>query len=401
MFKRQPWWRSLTIFLVLIVMITTAIIASASEPFVHRPWPNREIRGVWLTNIDSDVLFSRSALTQGLDRLAKLHFNTVYPTVWNWGYTLYPSEVAKREIGVALDPVPGLQGRDMLQEVIDQGHQRGMAVIPWFEFGFMLPADSELVKRHPDWITRRRDGSTIWKEGEHDRVWLNPFHPEVQKFIQDLILEIVTKYDIDGIQVDDHFGLPVDFGYDNFTTRLYRQQDQRDWVVQMLQGSPPKKPEAWVDWRAYQITSFMEQLFHAIKAKKPDCLVSVSPNPQHFSKNKYLLDWETWERRGYVEELLLQIYRPDLDRFAYELKKPEVEAARLHIPVGIGILSGLKNRSTPMEMVQAQVEETRRRGFAGVSFFFYESLWQWGEPEHQRESALQSLFPAPIQRPSL
>jgi len=33
-----------------------------------------------------------------------------------------------------------------------------MGVIPWFEFGFMAPADSDLAKRHPDWLTSRRDG---------------------------------------------------------------------------------------------------------------------------------------------------------------------------------------------------------------------------------------------------
>jgi len=77
-----------------------------------------------------------------------------------------------------------------------------MGVIPWFEFGFMAPADSDLAKRHPDWLTSRRDGSQIWIEGKHE-VWLNPFRPEVQQFIQDLILEIVSK-DIDGIQFDDH-----------------------------------------------------------------------------------------------------------------------------------------------------------------------------------------------------
>lgn len=58
-----------------------------------------ELRGVWLTNIDSDVLFQRDRLSTALQRLHELNFNTVYPTVWNWGYTLYPSRVAKREIG--------------------------------------------------------------------------------------------------------------------------------------------------------------------------------------------------------------------------------------------------------------------------------------------------------------
>ncbi|MGB3494267.1 MAG: family 10 glycosylhydrolase, partial [Elainellaceae cyanobacterium] len=72
-----------------------------------------ELRGVWLTNIDSDVLFSPSHLNTSLEQLAHLHFNTVYPSVWNWGYTLFPSPVAEQAIGAAVDPHPALQGRDV------------------------------------------------------------------------------------------------------------------------------------------------------------------------------------------------------------------------------------------------------------------------------------------------
>ena len=83
---------------------------------------DREVRGVWLTNIDSDVLFSTEKTSNAIATLAELNFNTLYPTVWNWGYTLYPSAVAQQVIGIKLDPTEGLQGRDVLQEIIDQGH---------------------------------------------------------------------------------------------------------------------------------------------------------------------------------------------------------------------------------------------------------------------------------------
>ena len=180
-----------------------------------------ELRGVWLTNVDSDVLFSTQKLTNALDRLKQLNFNVVYPGVWNWGYTLYPSRVARRVIGRSVDPTPGLRRRNMLTEAVSEGHQRGLKVIPWFEFGFMAPADSQLAKRRPQWLTSKVDGSKIKKEGTHDRVWINPFNPQVQRFIKDLIVEMVQNYDIDGIQFDDHFGLPSEYGYDRYTVALY------------------------------------------------------------------------------------------------------------------------------------------------------------------------------------
>lgn len=355
-----------------------------------------EIRGVWLTNIDSDVLFSRSRLIEGLEKLKDLNFNTIYPTVWNGGYTLYPSLVAQTVMGKSLDPEPGLQGRDMLAESIEQGHQRGLTVIPWFEFGFMAPADSELAKRHPDWLTQRRDGNKIWKEGVHDRVWLNPFHPEVQQFIIDLITEVVKKYDVDGIQVDDHFGLPAEMGYDDFTVNLFKKE------LPGLSPSDDYQETFWVRWRADKINDFMRRLSQAIKAEKPNCIVSLSPNPLHFALPAHLQDWFTWERENLVQEIILQVYRDDLKRFTTELERAEVQLAQSHIPFAVGIMTGLKNRGVSMEKVKAQVEEVRKRGMSGVAFFFYESLWQWAkETPAQRENALKDIFSTPAARPNI
>lgn len=355
-----------------------------------------EIRGVWLTNIDSQVLFSPENLRQGIERLHRLNFNTIYPTVWNWGYTLYPSRVAEPVIGRSLDPEPGLQGRDMLAEAIETGSRLGMRVIPWFEFGFQAPSYSEIARRNPEWITQRSDGSQTIMEGEHERVWLNPFHPEVQQFILNLLIEIASYDDIDGIQFDDHMGLPVEFGYDPYTVNLYRSEHEG--------ADPPADPHdpEWVRWRADKITQFVARAFHAIKAVNPDAVISVSPNPQTFAYTRYLQDWERWEREGYVEELVLQVYRSDLDAFLAELDRPEVEAARRHIPVGIAILAGLKNRPTEMPLIAEKVQLVRERGFSGMSFFFYESLWEWAnDPPEVREAGFAEFFPDAVIAPEV
>ena len=194
--KRSLVW----IFLGLAVLGLTLI----SRPSLSQNSSFQEIRGVWLTNIDSDVLFKAESTENAIADLAKLKFNTLYPTVWNWGHTLYPSKIAELHTGKLVDPTEGLQNRDLLQEIVKQGHQQKMTVIPWFEFGFMAPADSNLAKKHPDWLTQKPDGETVWLEGKtHERVWLNPLNPAVQQFITDLVLEIVNQYDIDGIQFDD------------------------------------------------------------------------------------------------------------------------------------------------------------------------------------------------------
>jgi uncharacterized lipoprotein YddW (UPF0748 family) len=155
--------------------------------------------------------------------------------------------------------------------------------------GSSLPADSEIAQQHPDWLTQRINSDNIWLEGGvRERVWLNPLHPEVQKFITNLIVEIVSNYDIDGIQLDDHFGYPADFGYDDYTVSLYRQEHEGYFPANNYQDLE------WIRWRADKITDYMKSLFFAIKAAKNNAIVSLSPNPQEFSLESYLLDWQTW-----------------------------------------------------------------------------------------------------------
>lgn len=417
MFDRKFWFGTcVAIGLIFSLMIPTVSLSqSAANKAVGGASPpeNREIRGVWITNVDSDVLFTRDRLKTALKDLRDLNFNTIYPVVWNWGYTMYPSRIAEKHIGSSFMPKTsagilvgrklgakeGLEGRDVMRELVAQGRKQNLTVIPWFEFGFMAPdtsdpAGSELAKRHPDWLTQKQDGKTIWKEGKDPRVWLNPFKPEVKKFIIDLVVEVVKKYDVDGIQFDDHFGLPSEFGYDKFTVALYQQEHQGKL--------PPTNPkdEEWVNWRADKITLLMGDLNRAIKAVKPNAIVSISPNPQGFAKSAFLQDWAKWERQGLVDELLIQVYRDKFETFVGELKKPEVQLASRNIPVGIGILTGVKPKPIPMKQIQAQIAAVRKQGLAGVSFFFYETLWKLTkEPIPTRKNGFKQAFDRAIARP--
>ena len=371
----------LSLLLMLVCRLPAAATQTAAEP--------TEIRGVWLTNVDSEVLFSKNSLRDAIRRLERLNFNTIYPTVWNGGYTLYPSAVAQKASGVKLDPEPGLRDRDMLQEAIGTAHSRGMSVIPWFEFGLMAPADSELVQRHPDWVTSRRDGSKVFNVHGHDHsVWLNPAHPGVQQFLVDLVTEVVGTYDIEGIQFDDHLGMPVEVGYDDYSLQLYQRENGG--------RRPPDSPTdaAWMRWRANKLSGLIGQISKAVKARKADCLLSLSPNPKEFAYQKYLQDWESWQRSGAIDELIVQVYRTGRSSFLGELDQPNLRAISGRMPVGIGILTGLTGRNVSTREIEDQVRLTRDRQFAGVSFFFYETLGR-------RDAVFQALFPRPAERPNI
>ncbi|MGF1513270.1 MAG: glycoside hydrolase family 10 protein [Elainellaceae cyanobacterium] len=336
-----------------------------------------EIRGAWLTNIDSGVLFSTSQTVSGVERLAQWGLNTIYPTVWNWGYSLYPSPVAEATTGIAVDPHPGLADRDLLAELTDLGHDAGMAVIPWFEFGLMTPSYSELARQHPQWLAQRQDGSQLFMQGRHPRVWLNPLHPEVRTFFVDLVTEVALTYPIDGIQFDDHFSWPVEFGYDPYTVEQYRQSHGDRY--------PPADAHDpdWMAWRADQLTSLMGEIVAAVARARPGAAVSLSPNPLPFAYEQYLQAWDQWQARGWIDQLIVQIYRPTVASFAEELDRLVAKGVQAYSRVGVGILAGLKNRPLAPDLIAQQVAAVHARGLDGVSFFFFESM---------RDDAFAPLF---------
>lgn len=398
-----------------LALLTTLLIAvgpGMSGSAVGNVGNASELRGVWLTNVDSQLLFSKDAVEDSLQLLADSHFNTVYPAVWSWGYTLYPSQVGQRATGYKQGLYPDLEDegrnealedaqgdRDMLLEMVSMAHDRNLSVIPWFEFGLMAPATSPLAQRHPDWLTQKRGSlpaSRLYQEGRHTRVWLNPFHPDVQQFILDLIAELMANYPVDGLQLDDHFGLPVAFGYDPYTIRLYQREHGG-----RSPSANPNDPE-WVRWRANKITEFLDRVFRVVKTHRPDSTLSVSPNPAAFAYNNFLQDWPRWRQIGYVEELVIQAYRNNVASFRNTLRSPELQQARRHIPTAVGILTGLKDTPVSMSLIQQQAQAAREMGFAGMSFFFYDTLWQAdGEATGDRVAAIQRLFATPARRPEV
>jgi uncharacterized lipoprotein YddW (UPF0748 family) len=170
--------------------------------------------------------------------------------------------------------------------------------------------------------------------------------------------------------------LPSDFGYDDVTTAMYRKETKK---------APPTNPRdpAWLKWRADKISDFMQRVHDTVHAAKPSAVLSVSPNYYDFAYKLQLQDWREWVRRGIADELLVQIYRPDLESYQPHLSRAEVQEARQRIPTAIAVMSGQRNRPTPLALMAQKVAANRARGL-GVAFFYFESLWSLG-PESPEE----------------
>lgn len=418
--KKLNVWSNYLICVLLCVNLLTLFYLPyqySHSPSVSPSKTTSEVRGVWLTNVASGVFFAPWGVNRAIHQLSRLNFNTLYPVVWNRGYTFYPSQVAKEATGELEDPVLSLMrgSSDVLKEIVKVAHQEEMNVLPWFEYGLIVPANSPLAKRHPQWLSKNRQGKYLlknhnelteetktknwlsrWFYGLYQRrvsqfVWLNPNHPQVQKFIKNLIMEVVTYYDVDGIQLDDHFGLPVELGYDPLTVKLYQKEHGGK--------KPPSDPynAEWMRWRSAKLTAFLADIVKNLRVIKPNIRVSLSPNSHEFSYRNYLQDWKTWVKLDLVDELVLQVYRDDLKGFKAELSQPAVEFSRRKIPVSIGILTGTWTHPVSISKISQEIKLVRDRGFAGVSFFYWESLWGYLTPEspHKRRQAFRRFFAEP------
>ncbi len=328
------------------------------------------IKGVWLTNVASTALDSKENIVEAVTKCHKLGFNTIYMVVWNKNRTMFRSSVVEKITGELIDPIYG--NRDPLQEVLEAAKPLGIKVIAWFEFGFASAhgdaSGGLLIRKNPDWASRDINGKITEKNNFY---WLNAFHPEVQKFMIELISEVVQNYDVDGIQGDDRLpALPSNGGYDAYTVSLYKA----DHDGQL----PPDDylDEDWIHWRADRLTDFLANLSSHLKAIDPDLIISMAPSIYPWSKTNYLQDWPTWLERGLVDEIIPQIYRYNFKAYQHELDKivnHQIDDQNFK-SFRAGILLKVNNYIASESLLDSIINYNRSKNVQGDVYFFYEGL---------------------------
>ena len=329
-----------------------------------------EIRGVWLANRPhSQILESRQNIIEAIAFLESTGFNTIFPVVWNRGYTLFPSQVMPDYNFPSLDPFFQQQQRDPLDEIITAAHQYNIKVIPWFEYGFAashLLSGGHILKQKPHWKAIERNGLTV-RHGS--LTWMNALNSEVQEFMLKLILEVVRKYNIDGIQGCDRLpALPNTAGYDRETAMQYQ--------AEFNQPPPPNhQDKRWVQWRANLLTEFLANLFQQVKAIEPKLIISLSPAVYPFCLNSLLQDPLTWMEKGLVDMIHPQIYRSSLPSYTQEVKKIIRTFNSNSLPKfapGIAFTANGKDVTIP-DLIK-YIQLNRKSNFGGQVFFHYEGL---------------------------
>lgn len=327
-----------------------------------------EMRGVWLTTTDSRVFNSKQNIAEAMTFLAQTGFNVVFPVVWNNAATLYPSKIMRDTFGYEIDS--RFVGRDPLGELVAEAKRVGLAVIPWFEYGFASSYNQnggKLLAQKPNWAARDASGNLLKK---NDFEWMNALDSEVQDFLRNLILEVAKNYDIAGIQGDDRLpALPSEGSYDSKTSdRYFRQFNQ----------NPPQnaKDAQWLQWRADILTDFLTRLYQELIAIKPNLLISMAPSMYPWGLQEYLQDAQAWIDQGLIDLIHPQLYHRDFQGYKLlvdRLVTQQFNSSQLYA-LSPGVLMKVGSYRMSPELLLQTIQYNRDRGLNGEVFFFYEGL---------------------------
>ncbi len=346
--------------LIAIIILLAAITKVNTQPL-------DEMRAVWLTNVDSDVLLTDSKIAEAMDYLASINVNVVFPVVWNKGYPLFPSEVMDDYFGITIWPT--VEGRDPLERVLIEAHRNGIEVIPWFEFGFATSYSQNgghILAAYPDWALKNNQGNLVVKNGFD---WMSGINPEVQEFMTKLMLEVIDNYDVDGVQGDDRLpAMPVEGGYEEYTVNLYKSEHN--------DTSPPTNfsDPNWKRWRADKLMEFFQNLRDSVKSRSEHLELSVSPSPYPWGYDNYLQDSKSWVQQGIPDNVIPQLYRQNLSSYITELN-----IAISHVPndkdkLFAGVLAKAGSYVISPNLLLGSIQANRDKGVMGESLFFYEAL---------------------------
>jgi uncharacterized lipoprotein YddW (UPF0748 family) len=237
--------------------------------------PKREFRGVWVSVIRQTQYRQMSPeamkayFSEMLDMFQKVHINAVIFQVRPAADAFYPS---------ALEPwsryLSGEQGKapasssdplslfDPMSFLIEACHQRNMEFHAWLnpyrvtaEQGDVLH-NSHIYHQHPEWFVKYGN-----------QIYFDPGLPECRNFICKVVKDIVDRYDVDAIHMDDYFyPYPIAgeaFPDDNSFLRYGR-----------LQGFHPSQKE---DWRRNNVNLLIGAIKQTIILEKPWVRFGISP----------------------------------------------------------------------------------------------------------------------------
>lgn len=273
--------------------------------------PKREMRGAWIQCVNGQfqglgTQKMQETLSYQLDELQKDGCNVIIFQVRPECDALYQS---------SLEPwsrfLTGVQGKapspywDPLQWMITECHRRGMELHAWINpYRAKTKTTKELVNTH---IARRYPERAFPYDGQ---LILNPALKENRDFICEVVKDIVSRYDVDGLHMDDYF-----YPYPAAGQTIPDDADFR----RNSNGIRNKN-----DWRRYNVDMFIKQVYETVHKVKPWVKVGISPfgiyrnkksDPVNGSDTNGLQNYDDlyadillWVNNGWLDYCVPQLY---------------------------------------------------------------------------------------------
>jgi len=342
----------------------------------------REFRGVWVAtvaNIDwptkgTSAAEQKAELVAMLDRASELKLNTVIFQVRPACDALYPSslepwsEYLTGTMGKAPEPF-----YDPLRFVIEEAHARGLELHAWFNpyrarvaTAKSPVASGHISRTHPELV--RRYGGMLW---------LDPGEKAVQDYSARVVMDVVKRYDVDGVHFDDYF---YPYKEKDSAGRDLPFPDDASW-----QRFGQRSGLTREDWRRENVNGFIQRMYESIKATKPWVKFGLSPfgiwrpgfpgSVRGYDAYAWLYaDSRKWLAKGWLDYFAPQLYwsisAPE-QSFPVLLKWWSDQNAKGRLLVA-GMDATQTRRAWPTEEIVNQVRACRHQ--AGASGQVYWSM---------------------------
>jgi uncharacterized lipoprotein YddW (UPF0748 family) len=296
-----------------LLFIFAFLTSSAQVP------PKREFRGAWIatvTNLDwpsvnrrnrFDGQGQRDELRSLLDNLAATGINAVVFQIRTECDALYNSPYEPWSFWLTgTQGEPLFDGYDPLEFAVEEAHKRGMEIHAWFNpyravrntdpsKGTTYPVSSQHVaSAHPDWTLTATNLKI-----------LDPGLPQVRNHVAAVIADVVRRYDIDGVHMDDYFYPYPEYNFTNQDAATFASYSRGITNVG--------------DWRRDNVNLLIRQIHDSVQAIKPFVKVGMSPFgiwrpnfPSGISGldayNTIYCDALAWIRGKYIDYITPQLY---------------------------------------------------------------------------------------------
>lgn len=283
-----------------------------------------EFRGLWADAWRSD-LWTSQGISQVIADLRAGNFNALIPQVRRRGDALYSSnyEPKCQDVIAGFDPLA-----DMLAKAHDTTRGQRIEVHPWLvtyhiwnDTNKLPPQPNHPLNLHRDWLMKDVSGNTLI-DGAYT---FDPGHPAVQQHTFNVAMDIVTRYDIDGLNFDYIRYSGTDEGYNDVTVARFQRLCRRA-------GKPSPEDPVWKQFRRDQITALLRKVYLNTMAIKPWVKISCdtitwAPAPTSdaawYSSSaawtSVLQDWRGWMQEGIMDlNIPMAYFRHSVSRYALD-----------------------------------------------------------------------------------